>query len=154
MLSTLPFPPIRRFRKRAPAQRAAIERSLEARKIRKIGGGREIVSAVLGPLGLLAAPAAPKRTHSKLSTCHLCGKRLTSRESGHAVWFNYLLAHESCVMNRLPRSITRRQSSRQNWRFAAVWLRKSQRSEVNKHEQAIANKPGHTDRRRRSNLLF
>lgn len=99
MLTTLP-PPIRRrnFRKRSPAQQAAIERSREARTVRSAGGGQEITSAMLGPQVESTAAAPPESARPKLSACTLCGNRFTSRERGHAVWFEYALAHESCLM--------------------------------------------------------
>lgn len=97
MLTTLP-PSVRRaYRRRSPVQWAAIERSRERRSVKQMGGGREIANAVLGPQVTSTPAAAPESKRPKLSTCALCGKRFTSRERGHVVWWKYTLAHESCV---------------------------------------------------------
>ena len=97
MLTTLPLPVRRTYRKRSPAQQAAIERSRELRRVKQMGGGREIANAVLGPRQVTSTAAALPESKPKLSTCALCGKRFSVREHGHAVWWKYTLAHESCV---------------------------------------------------------
>lgn len=101
MLSALPLPPVRRFRKRSPAQRAAIQRATEARKIRKMGGGKAAARALLEKVHKSDLVQVPhiERTFPALDRCTLCHRRLIARERGKALWADFGLAHERCLLD-------------------------------------------------------
>ena len=95
---TLP-PPIRRiYRKRSPAQRAAIARSQELRAVRRAGGGRAAVTAVLAPAAESGDLEFERRAepvqNADLKACGLCCKSIGKSRTA---WYSYRLAHDKCV---------------------------------------------------------
>ena len=97
-------PPIRRhFRKRSPAQQAAIERSKELRVVRRAGGGRAAAGAVLGPVtepDMEWTRKAETNPLVDLSKCALCGFAIGRKR---AAWYLYALAHVTCVHDWLSK---------------------------------------------------